>query len=82
MTFQLNPGNRLVVYTDGITEARNPQGDFYAEESLVRTVLAQRSTALNQLPENVFLDVSAWCGPNNKPEDDTTLVAMELEPRD
>lgn len=82
MTFQLNPGNRLVVYTDGITEARNPQGDFFAEESLVRTVLAQRSTELNQLPENVFKDVRAWCGPNNKPDDDTTLVAMEIEPRD
>ncbi len=31
---QLNPGDTLFTYTDGVTEARNPAGDFVTEERL------------------------------------------------
>ncbi len=30
----LEPGDALVLYTDGVTEAKNPAGEFFAQESL------------------------------------------------
>jgi DNA-binding NarL/FixJ family response regulator len=37
----LEPGNTLVLYTDGITEAENEQGDFFGRQRLLRVLEAQ-----------------------------------------
>jgi sigma-B regulation protein RsbU (phosphoserine phosphatase) len=34
----LGVGDRLVLYTDGVTEARNPEGDEFGEQRLVETI--------------------------------------------
>jgi sigma-B regulation protein RsbU (phosphoserine phosphatase) len=34
-TVCLDPGNTLVLYTDGITEAQNQQGDFFGRQHLL-----------------------------------------------
>jgi serine phosphatase RsbU (regulator of sigma subunit) len=34
----LGPGDVLVAYTDGVTEARNPTGSFFGTDGLVRTL--------------------------------------------
>ena len=39
------PGDRVVFYTDGITEARNPEGDEYGEERLAAAAIAARAAA-------------------------------------
>ncbi len=39
-TFELAAGHRLLIYTDGMTDARNDKGDFFGEERLV-TSMAQ-----------------------------------------
>ena len=38
MTFALEPGDRLLLYTDGVTEARNPSNDLYGLERLCAVV--------------------------------------------
>ncbi|MFD1276419.1 SpoIIE family protein phosphatase [Streptomyces kaempferi] len=41
--FQLEPGDRILIHTDGVTEARSPAGGFFGEDRLVDTVV--RATA-------------------------------------
>ncbi|MFF4172221.1 PP2C family protein-serine/threonine phosphatase [Streptomyces sp. NPDC001744] len=42
-TERLQPGDRVLLYSDGVTEARSPEGDLYGEERLADTVI--RATA-------------------------------------
>jgi serine phosphatase RsbU (regulator of sigma subunit) len=36
---QLSPGDRVVLYTDGIVEARSPDGEFFGEERLAEFIV-------------------------------------------
>jgi serine phosphatase RsbU (regulator of sigma subunit) len=49
---RLEPGDRLVLYTDGITEARSPQGEFFGEQRLSDFISAA-AAAGDAAPETV-----------------------------
>jgi hypothetical protein len=49
---RLEPGDRLVLYTDGITEARSPQGEFFGEQRLADFISAA-AAAGDPAPETV-----------------------------
>ncbi|SEO76109.1 Serine phosphatase RsbU, regulator of sigma subunit [Trujillonella endophytica] len=42
-TTQLHPGDRVVLYTDGVVEARSPSGEFFGEERLADLVVRAQS---------------------------------------
>ncbi|MCB0131059.1 MAG: SpoIIE family protein phosphatase [Caldilineaceae bacterium] len=46
---QLNPGDMLYAYTDGVTEARNPAGDFVTEAHLKELLSSPATSAANLL---------------------------------
>jgi serine phosphatase RsbU (regulator of sigma subunit) len=57
-TIPLKPGDRMLFYTDGITEARDRQGTFYAlERSGALLGLPDLGSALDQLIEDVLRHV-------------------------
>ncbi len=79
VTSSFEPGDRCVLYTDGILEAPNPQGEEFGNERL-RDFLASHA----QLPAQEFCDallarVEQWCGrrENEDQHDDLTLVAVD-----
>ena len=68
------PGDRVVFYTDGITEARNPEGDEYGEERLAAAAIAARALPVEEIKDALFADVTAFC--HGKFEDDATLIVV------
>ncbi len=70
------PGDRVVFYTDGITEARNPEGDEYGEERLAAAAIAARALPVEEIKDALFADVTAFC--RGKFEDDATLIVVGL----
>jgi phosphoserine phosphatase RsbU/P len=65
----LHPGDRLVLVTDGVTEAENARGDFF-EDHRLETVAAKSQTL-----EDIFSAVANFCG-GTPLNDDCTVVEL------
>jgi sigma-B regulation protein RsbU (phosphoserine phosphatase) len=65
---QLKPGDRLVLVTDGVTEAENARGDFFEDS---RLELASKTGGLDQ----IFRAISDFCG-GTPLNDDCTIVEL------
>ncbi len=76
-TESLSPGARLVLYSDGITEARNAQGEYYGVDRLVKVVARDKSQDATVLVERILNDVREFCG-EEPSEDDQTLVLLTV----
>jgi serine phosphatase RsbU (regulator of sigma subunit) len=72
-TVDLRPNDLVVLYTDGITEARNARGEQYGFDRLCALVGSLRKDPIEQIRDNVLADVSRWA-PHR--EDDATLVLL------
>ena len=73
----LESGDHLVLYTDGLTEAMNSDGEEFGEARLVH--LANRNQRLNasELLESLAKEVTHCCGGNF--QDDLTLVVISVK---
>lgn len=75
VTFDVNHGERLYLYTDGIVEARNPQGEIYGDKRL-HELFVQRET---DVFEQVIHAIQEFIGPGNQ-ADDTSFVELNCQP--
>jgi sigma-B regulation protein RsbU (phosphoserine phosphatase) len=74
MTFPLEPGDLLVLFTDGVTEARNPAGDQYGPDRL-RAVVAAGPKDVEAMGKAVLADVRRFAA-GRLPNDDLTIVCF------
>lgn len=73
----LSKGDILVLYTDGVTEARC-DGGFYGEERLVNYVATLQQVSTEDMPRKIFENVT-WCA-GNKLSDDVALLCISIKP--
>ncbi len=73
----LFPGDKLVMYTDGLIEARSPAGEIYTQERLHAVLREGARLGAEVLREVILQDVRAFAGQEN-PTDDITLLIMEV----
>ncbi|MFH1177426.1 MAG: PP2C family protein-serine/threonine phosphatase, partial [Acidobacteriota bacterium] len=73
LPFELYPGDLLVLYSDGVTDAQNPAGEYFGEERLF-SLLARVDTEPERAVEQVIGEVEAFTA-GADPYDDITLVA-------
>ena len=76
---QLAPGDRLLLYTDGVTEAMNPDKALWGEERLLAAV-SEFSGTLPDMLEFIHQQVTdfAATAPQN---DDITMLLLEYSPQ-
>lgn len=74
----LEPGDRLFLYTDGVTEAFNLRDEEYGEDRLLAFLAVSRELGHDTLIEMLKADVLAFCGPV-RPRDDMTLMLVARE---
>ena len=78
METELLVGDRLFMYTDGITEAFNPQEEEYGEARLQAVLRRHRSSPASAAIEALIEEVLAFCG-RSRPHDDMTLMVLGRE---
>jgi sigma-B regulation protein RsbU (phosphoserine phosphatase) len=69
---QLAPGDTLVLYTDGVTEAASAAGEEFGESRLIETLRAQRHLPVHSLLETIVATVQVFS--HRELADDITLV--------
>ena len=72
-TLELERDDLVVLYTDGITEARNAGGEQYGLDRLGETVRRHRRAPIEEVRDAVLDDVSSWAA---RRDDDATLVLL------
>jgi sigma-B regulation protein RsbU (phosphoserine phosphatase) len=76
-TTSLAPDDLLVLYTDGVTEARDPSRAFFGPEGLDAAVQAAGTNDPAAVIRGVLDAVEAFTG-NRAPDDDRTLLVARV----
>lgn len=71
------PGDLIVMYTDGITEAQNMNNKYFGENRLKRLIKANSKLSPSQLSEKIFQELSSFCQ-GKEWLDDASLVVIRM----
>jgi phosphoserine phosphatase RsbU/P len=76
-TLPLNPGDRFLLYTDGLIEATNANGDFFGQDAL--SALLRQTAALppSRVSDQIISAVQHWSASQ---DDDLTLLICDYIP--
>jgi phosphoserine phosphatase RsbU/P len=77
-TVQLEPGDGVIFYTDGVTEARNPAREFYGADRL-QSVIRSATGGVAERGAAILADVARFAA-GSAPSDDLTLVCFGRSP--
>ncbi len=78
-TFRLEPGAAVVLYTDGVVEARSAAGTQYGLDNLLQLLRSQKDEEPAARIHAILNDVKRFCD-NRELLDDVTLVALRTAP--
>ncbi|HEY9617641.1 MAG TPA: PP2C family protein-serine/threonine phosphatase [Microcoleaceae cyanobacterium] len=79
---QLHPGDILIYYTDGFTDAANQNGERFDEENLTQAFrwASQHFNDPQAILDYLFEQVQTFIGVGNRNADDMTLIVMQIKP--
>lgn len=73
------PGDLLIFYTDGVTEARNAAGELFGEERLRETIAAGAGSSADELLQAIVTAVEDFTGATPQADDFTLVVVKRHE---
>ncbi len=75
----LHPGDVLLLYTDGVSEAESPTGEQFGTERLERCLRRLAAGTAQEILKGVVDEVTAYAGEHGV-DDDLTLVVVKVRP--
>jgi sigma-B regulation protein RsbU (phosphoserine phosphatase) len=73
-TVTLQPGDLIVAFSDGVTEALDPAGEEFTDDRLLMCVNAHRGESPQQLLDSLLEDVREFCADASQSDDVTVVV--------
>lgn len=74
---QLEAGDTVFLYTDGLPEYRNREGEFFTDQRFQNVIVGQQGRSAKEGTETVVDIVIEDFGGGNPPQDDVTLLAIK-----
>lgn len=74
---QLAAGDRLYIYSDGVSEAMNPAGTQFGNARLLEAIREGRSQPLQDSVSHLVNEVGKWQG-TERPQDDLSILAVAI----
>jgi phosphoserine phosphatase RsbU/P len=78
-SFIVNPGDVLILYTDGVTEAMNKRGDLFGEARLYSTISNQIADDARSIESGLLENIRLFSAGTTQGDDITTVI-MKLRP--
>jgi phosphoserine phosphatase RsbU/P len=76
--FDLQAGDLLVCFTDGITEPENEYGEMFGEDRLIELLMRHSSGGLAEIMDTIYAAVRQWSSSAEAQDDMTMLVARKV----
>jgi sigma-B regulation protein RsbU (phosphoserine phosphatase) len=73
----LKVGDRLYLYSDGLTDVMNERREHFGMDNLLRSIEVHRTLGIHENVTALMHDVEVWCG-QAPPHDDISLLAFEI----
>ena len=72
------PGDRLLLYTDGVIEAENAKGKPFGDFKLEQVILGAQMCTPSELTDRLLTEIRAWQPPSMTQQDDIALVVIDV----
>jgi len=76
-TVQLEPGDLFVMYTDGLTDARNVRQEHFGKQTVMTHLTKHRQAAAGEIVRGLLAEVEQFSD-GTEPYDDMTLIALKV----
>ncbi|AMV35408.1 Phosphoserine phosphatase RsbP [Pirellula sp. SH-Sr6A] len=80
-TIELESGDRLFLYSDGVPEAMDANLDQFTDQKMLNALQASRSSSVQEQVAHMKSVVEQWCQPKG-PLDDVSMLLIEVGCRD
>ena len=75
---QLEPGDTLIVYTDGVNEAMNEKKELYGEDRLLNFTRGEEEKSVSEITSDICASIHQHAG-NEPQSDDITILALRYK---
>ncbi len=77
LSVTLNPGDKVLIYTDGLTECQSPEGTRYGETNLIELIKKYGNLHVQNFIDKLFEEINIFMD-GGVLDDDLTMVAFEV----
>jgi sigma-B regulation protein RsbU (phosphoserine phosphatase) len=74
----LQPGDRVVFYSDGLIEAANARDEFFGDARFGQVLAAGSAATPQEFIEELLRELRAWMGPDAELQYDVTVVVVDV----